>query len=70
MLALLYGTNGPIDVREIVKSIDYSNITQFRKTVAKDTHKADLVHFDPDADTVEITPVGIRYVEENIDLVI
>ena len=70
MLALLYGTNGPIDAREVVKSIGYSNITQFRRTVARDAHKADLVHFDFEADTIEISPVGIRYVEENIDLVV
>lgn len=70
MLALLYGASTPIDVREIVKSIGYSNTTQFRKTVAKEAHKADLVHFDAEADTIEISPVGVRYVEENIDLVV
>ena len=70
MLALLYGTNAPIEVREIVRSIGYSNITQFRKTVAKEAHRADLVHWDAEADTIEISPVGIRYVEENVDLVV
>lgn len=68
-LALLYGI-GTADVATITKSIGYSNLSQFRRAVLQPAHKADLIHFDPELDSVEISPVGIRYVEENISLVL
>ncbi len=67
-LALLYGSPGPLSVREILGSIEYGNASQFRQKVLTPAHKADLIHFDKNADTVTISPVGIRYVEINVPL--
>jgi hypothetical protein len=58
MLALLYGSTGTLSVRELVTSIEYASLSQFRAKVLKPAHKADLVHFDIKADTVTLSPVG------------
>jgi hypothetical protein len=65
-LALLFGSPGPMPVRAVADSIEYKNLTQFRDAVLKPAHKADLIHFDPKLDTVELSPVGAKYVETNI----
>jgi hypothetical protein len=67
-LALLYGATGPLGVLEIVRSIEYSNASQLRAKVLKPAHKAGLIHFDARADTVALSPLGVRYVETNIPL--
>lgn len=67
-LALLYGAVGPQQVRWIVDSIEYKNASQFRTTILKAAHKAKLIEFDARADTVELSPLGLKYVEENIPL--
>jgi hypothetical protein len=65
-LALLFGSPKALPVRTIAENIEYKNLTQFRDSVLKPAHRADLIHFDAKADTVEISPIGARYVEENI----
>jgi hypothetical protein len=66
MLALLFGSPSAMSVRNIAESIEYKNLTQFRDTVLKPAHKADLIHFDIKKDTVELSPIGARHVETNI----
>lgn len=68
MLVLLYSTAGGLPVRELVSSLEYSNPSRFRTTIMTPAHKADLIHFDRAADTATISPLGVRYVESNIDL--
>jgi hypothetical protein len=69
-LALLYGSAGALSVREVLASIEYANGSQFRAKVLKPAHKADLIHFDAKADTVMLSPVGVRYVEQKIPLTV
>lgn len=69
-LAYVFGTTGAAIVREIADSLEYKNLSQYRKTVLKPLHKADMIHFDSKADTVEISPIGVRYVETNIALTV
>ena len=69
-LALLYGSTESLSAKEIATSIEYTNITQFRQKVLKPAHKADLIHFDVKGDTVTISPVGVRYVEQKVPLTV
>jgi len=69
-LALLYGSLGALSVRDIAGSIEYKNASQFRQKVLKPAHQADLLDFDSKSDTAIISPVGVRYVEENIPLTV
>jgi hypothetical protein len=70
MLAVLYGSTGTLSVREVVTSIEYASLSQFRAKVLKPAHKADLIHFDIKADIVTLSPVGVRYVEQKIPLTV
>ncbi len=69
-LALLYGSIGSLPVHAVVAAIEYANVSQFRAKVLKPAHKADLIHFDTKADTVTLSPVGVRYVEQKIPLTV
>lgn len=67
-LVLLYGSAGAMSVRSVLDAIEYSNGSQFRTKVLMPAHKADLIHFDTKSDTVTLSPIGTRYVEQNIPL--
>jgi hypothetical protein len=67
-LVLLYGSAGAVPVRDVASSIDYKNVTQLRQKVLKPAHNEDLLDFDTKADTALLSPVGARYVEQNIPL--
>jgi len=67
---ILYGANSPIKAKDLVANVEYSNASVFRKKVLQPAHKAALVDFDKATDEVRLSPLGIRYVEENIALVI
>jgi hypothetical protein len=66
--ALLYGANGPLKAKELVSCIEYSNASVFRKNVLGLAHKEALLDFDRATDEVVLSPLGIRYVEQNIPL--
>lgn len=68
VLAVLYGLGGSVAVSYLVESIEYGNLSRFRSTVLKGAHQTGLVHFDRTLDTVELSPLGIRYVESQIPL--
>lgn len=70
MLVLVYGSSGAVAVKDILQSIEYSNTSRFRANILKAAHKANLIHFDTRSDSVVLSPVGVRYVETNIPLVI
>lgn len=65
-LVLLYGSIGPQSVRSIADSIEYSNLARFKKTILTPAHKAKLIEFDMKADTLQLSPLGSRYVEEGV----
>ena len=44
----------------------YSNFAMFRKSVLSELDTANFVEYDRESDTVIISPVGIKCVEENI----
>jgi hypothetical protein len=67
-LALLYGETGSLTAREIADAIEYANVSQFRAKVLKPIHKSKLIEFDARTDSVTLSPVGVRYVEQNVSL--
>jgi hypothetical protein len=67
---VLYGASSPIKARDLVANVEYSNASVFRKSVLKPAHKAALIDFNPTTDEVCLSPLGVRYVEENIPLTI
>jgi len=67
-LALLHSSFEWRSIRWLFDSIEYSSITQFRMKVIMPAHRGRLIEFDQTQGLVTISPLGVRYVEENIPL--
>jgi hypothetical protein len=65
-LVLLYQGRGSVDERELLRWVEHSNGTVFRREVVLLAHKEKLVEYDRVNKTVQISPLGVRYVEEVI----
>ena len=68
MLALLYSFKGAVTEKEMLDWLEHSNGSVFRRDVLKKAHKTKLIEYDGTAGTIELSPKGIIYVEENINL--
>ncbi|MEX1014219.1 MAG: hypothetical protein WDZ80_03610 [Candidatus Paceibacterota bacterium] len=67
-LLLLYHSNHSISETELVQWIEHSNASVFRRDVLKKAHKDRLIEYDQAQKLIDISPVGIRYVEEKLTL--
>jgi hypothetical protein len=65
-LVLLYQESGSVDERELLRWVEHSNGTVFRRDVILSAHRGKLLEYDRTRKTVQISPLGIRYVEEVI----
>lgn len=65
-LALLYQHSSPVDERDLFRWVEHSNATVFRRDVIRAAHKRKLLEYDAAGRTLQISPLGIRYVEESI----
>lgn len=68
MLVLLYSENNFLTIKNVCSILEYSNITQFKAKVIMPAHKDILIHYDSKQNTVQLTPIGQRFVEQNIKL--
>jgi hypothetical protein len=46
--------------------VEHSNFTVFKRTVLEPLHKKRLIEYDKSADSITISPIGIKEVEERI----
>jgi hypothetical protein len=46
--------------------VEYSHLPMFRRAVLTPLHKKRLIEYDKDTETITISPLGIREVEERI----
>lgn len=65
-LLMLYSEAEPMDEATLVDYIEHSNASAFRRNVLRKAHKDKLLEYDDKAKTVEISPLGIKRVEEEI----
>jgi hypothetical protein len=65
-LVLLYQRSGSVDERELLRWVEHSNGTVFRQDIILVAHKGRLIEYDRARKTLQISPLGIRYVEEVI----
>ncbi|MCY4574643.1 MAG: hypothetical protein OXF01_17820, partial [Gemmatimonadetes bacterium] len=66
-LAVLY-SGGPMTAAQLAKAIEYRNLSRFRDKVIGKAHAEKLLNFDQHTDKVVLSPVGLGYVETQIDL--
>ena len=67
-LAVLYVNNGPLAEDELVESVEHSNPTVFRRDVLIPLHKEKLIEYDGNTKEIHVSPLGVKFVEENIPL--
>ncbi|MGZ4185368.1 MAG: hypothetical protein ACXVFA_08605 [Solirubrobacteraceae bacterium] len=62
-LLLLHATTGSVAERDLVTWVEHSNPSVYRRDVLRPSHKAKLIEYDADGRTVQISPLGIEYIE-------
>lgn len=65
-LTLLYHTPGPVSEPDVYRWVEHSNASNFRRDVIRPAHRKKLLEYDPRLTTLEISPLGIAYVEDKI----
>ena len=59
----------PISETSLIADLEHPEARYFRRDVLKPAHAARLVEWDTTNRTVQISPLGVRYVEEKLPLV-
>jgi hypothetical protein len=65
-LLMLYSEAEPMPEAVLIDYIEHSNPSVFRRDILRRAHKAKLLEYDDKARMVEISPLGIKRVEEEI----
>lgn len=65
-LVLLYHRRGPVQESRLVEWVEHSKRSVYRRDILRRAHKAKLIEYDSENATIEISPLGIAYVEEKI----
>lgn len=68
MLLLVYSAAGEVKDEDLIDWLEYANASRFRNSVLGDAHNQRLIEYDRKAGTVVLSPIGARYVEENLPL--
>ena len=69
MLLVLYAATAPVPTSALVADIEHPQAGYFRRDVLRPAHGARLIEWDQAAGVVQISPLGIRYVEDHLALV-
>lgn len=67
-LLLLYHLQGEVHESDLASWVEHSNASVYRRDVLRKLHDDRFVEYDENSRVLTISPVGIRYVEESIDL--
>jgi len=66
-LLLLYSDPSSVLLAEdLCTWIEYSRLSDFRRDVLRPLHRARWIEFDAELDTVQLSPLGVREVEEKL----
>lgn len=68
MLLILYDSPTPVAEADLVDWLEHSNPSVFRRDVIRKAHQARLIEYDENTKQVQISPTGIKYVENNLSL--
>lgn len=65
-LALLYGSSSAVAETDLVRWVEHSNPAVFRRDILVRLHRAKLIEYDKSNRLIHISPLGVRYVEDNV----
>jgi len=67
-LAILYYQGGAMKESVLVDWVEHTNASVYRRNVLRPAHKEKLIEYDRLRKEVQISPKGIKHVDESIDL--
>jgi hypothetical protein len=70
MLLVLYTEPGTVSEQDVVSWLEYSNASGFRHNVVQPAHKDRFIEYDTIARTLQLSPLGVQYVEEKLPLIL
>lgn len=65
-LLLLYTTSSPLSESPLLDWVEHPKSADFRKDVLRPLHKQRFIEYDAEKDRIQISPMGIEYVEGKI----
>lgn len=65
-LVLLFASTRPLTEASLIRSLEHSNPSVYRRDVLRRAHKNRLIEYDASTRTARISPLGIKQVEEKI----
>jgi hypothetical protein len=66
VLTFLHHSPGWVSTADLIKWVEYSNLTMFRRSVLKQLHKKRLVEFDAEKERARISPRGAKEIEQKL----
>lgn len=66
VLMLLHHSTNWVSAADLLKWVEYSNSSMFRRSVLQAMHKARLIEFDSNKGLARISPLGAKTVEEDL----
>ncbi len=67
-LLLLYSHAGPVSERDLLRWVEHSNATGYRRDVLRPLHRDGLIDYDRETGVVQLSPTGARHVEMSVPL--
>lgn len=65
-LVLLYHCDGAVQESDLVRWVEHSNPSVYRRDIIRPAHRAKLLEYDSNGKTIEISPLGIKHVEDSL----
>jgi hypothetical protein len=65
-LLLLYSSSDPSSEEDLIKWVEASNPSAYRRDILRPAHQARLIEYDFESKLVEISPLGSTLVEEDL----
>jgi hypothetical protein len=67
-LLLLYSVTGAVSEAELFSWVEHSNAANYRRDVLRRAHGDRLIEYDQKTGSVDLSPIGVDYVERNLPL--
>jgi hypothetical protein len=67
-LLLLYSESEPVSEADLVSWLETPSAAAYRRDILRPAHEARLIEYDGDVKTAQLSPRGIRYVEDKLSL--
>ena len=68
LVALYHSPSLSMQDSELIEVVEYSNPSVFRSSILRNAHRQALIDYGRTTKTVTLSPIGARWVEENINL--